>query len=151
MENASKALIIAGAILISIILIGIGIMVINAMNPVTDEMGDLAGSTTIQSFNSKFDGYAGMKTASDIKSLISVITANNGQNATRAIKVTSEQFALATGNKNKVTTGLGAISAAVNTQRRYQVTIEDLENGDGFYDTITIIEQQPTTSTPTGP
>ena len=36
MENASKALIIAGAILISILLISIGIMLINSGREVTD-------------------------------------------------------------------------------------------------------------------
>ena len=40
MENASKALIIAGAILISIILISIGIMVIQAGNSVVSDAED---------------------------------------------------------------------------------------------------------------
>ena len=40
MENASKALIIAGAILISILLISVGILVFNSISEVTDDAGE---------------------------------------------------------------------------------------------------------------
>ena len=40
MENASKALIIAGAILISILLISVGILIFNSTSGVTDSAGD---------------------------------------------------------------------------------------------------------------
>ena len=40
MENASKALIIAGAILISILLISVGILVYNSTKGVTENVGD---------------------------------------------------------------------------------------------------------------
>jgi len=44
MENASKALIVAGAILISILLISVAILIFNSISGVTDNAGD-AGST----------------------------------------------------------------------------------------------------------
>ena len=37
MENASKALIIAGAILVSILLISVGVLVMQSMNPMTEQ------------------------------------------------------------------------------------------------------------------
>ena len=59
MENASKALIIAGAILISILLISVGIIVINAINDPVSQAGSSAESQAIQIFNAKFDAYVG--------------------------------------------------------------------------------------------
>lgn len=76
MENASKALIIAGAILLSILIISLGIMVYNnAKNTV----GSANLSTQeIETFNSKWEAYAGSsKTASEVRTLISAVIANN--------------------------------------------------------------------------
>lgn len=42
MENASKALIIAGAILVSILLVSLGIIMFNASKGTTDQAGDTA-------------------------------------------------------------------------------------------------------------
>lgn len=42
MENASKALIIAGAILISILLVSLGIIMFNSSKGTTDQAGDTA-------------------------------------------------------------------------------------------------------------
>ena len=59
MENASKALIIAGAILISILLISVGIIIMNAINDPVKKGADTATSQAVEIFNSKFTGYAG--------------------------------------------------------------------------------------------
>lgn len=76
MENASKALIIAGAILLSILIISLGIMVYNnAKSTVGDANLD---AETIQTFNSKFSMYAGTGvSASNVNSLIEAVNANN--------------------------------------------------------------------------
>ena len=42
MENASKALIIAGAILVSILLISVGVIIINSTGKMTDQVGTSA-------------------------------------------------------------------------------------------------------------
>ena len=76
MENASKALIIAGAILLSILIISLGIMVYNnARATVGDANLD---AETIQTFNSKFTMYAGSGiAASKVNSLIDAVNASN--------------------------------------------------------------------------
>ena len=57
MENASKALIIAGAILLSILIISLGIMVYNnAKNTVGSSNLD---KQEIQTFNSQWEQYEG--------------------------------------------------------------------------------------------
>ena len=81
MENASKALIIAGAILISILLISVGVLVMNSTGSMTDEVGRTSDTMAIQTFNSNFTTYEGTNvTASQAKSLISLIRSSNASN-----------------------------------------------------------------------
>ena len=78
MENASKALIIAGAILIAILLISVGIMVMNSMNKPIDQAASEADAQAVRMFNAKFEPYLGGKqSASTAKSAISTANANN--------------------------------------------------------------------------
>ena len=77
MENASKALIIAGAILLSILLISLGILVYNnAKGTVSDSNLD---SEAAQTFNTKISQYCGKKkNSNDMNGLVSAISASNG-------------------------------------------------------------------------
>lgn len=77
MENASKALIIAGAILLSILLISLGIMVYNnAKGTIT---GANLNTEEAQAFNTKVSQYCGnRKSSTDMNSLIDAIAASNG-------------------------------------------------------------------------
>jgi len=78
MENASKALLIAGSILIVILLIGVGMMIFNSIGSVTSAGQDSMDKTAIQAFNQDFLAYEGSnKTAAEIKSLWRMIQANN--------------------------------------------------------------------------
>ena len=76
MENASKALIIAGAILLSILIISLGIMVYNnAKNTVGSAN---LSKQEIQTFNSQWETYVGEnKTASEVRTMIQAVIANN--------------------------------------------------------------------------
>lgn len=89
MENASKALIIAGAILISILLIGIGMFLYNAaQEPIGEAQGQMS-EQAIQMFNSKFTNYSGSQRGSSVKSLLStVITSNATDSSGRKVAVT---------------------------------------------------------------
>ena len=76
MENASKALIIAGAILISILLIGLGVYVYTMAQQATEGVG--LDSEKAQAQNSKFMAYFGDRvSAANVKSLMSAIRTNN--------------------------------------------------------------------------
>ena len=67
MENASKALIIAGAILISILLITIGIVLINSGRDITETGTSTMQSQKIQGFNNQFVNYEGLKKGSELR------------------------------------------------------------------------------------
>ena len=76
MENATKALIIAGAILISILIIALGVMIYNNASGTVDD-ADLT-DTEIQAFNSKFTQYiSDSMSATDVESLIKQVQATN--------------------------------------------------------------------------
>ena len=57
MENATKALIIAGAVLISILLISVGIMVFNAANDPINQAQSSSEQQAVQMFNEAFTPY----------------------------------------------------------------------------------------------
>ena len=76
MENASKALIIAGAILLSIIIISLGIMVVN--NARTQIGGANLSKEQIQTFNSQWENYIGTgKSAAEVRAMYSAVMSSN--------------------------------------------------------------------------
>ena len=85
MENASKALIIAGAILLSILIIALGMTVYNSSSSVTEGM-DMT-SQEISSFNSTFLAYGGEKKGRQVAELVTKIQSNNSQYADRQISI----------------------------------------------------------------
>lgn len=72
MENASKALIIAGAILLSILIIGMGMFIFSrAQDQIFGAAANMSESE-IETFNTKFENYAGKISGSQVKKLINV-------------------------------------------------------------------------------
>ncbi len=78
MENASKALLIAGAILIVILLIAVGMMVYRgAQGSINKAIGQMS-STEKDIHNSQFEPYVGENVSgSNVKSLLSRVITNN--------------------------------------------------------------------------
>lgn len=88
MENASKALIIAGAILIAILLISIGIILINSGRDITSRGTSGMQSQNIQSFNSQFTPYEGTKKGSEIRGVFSTVAASNASDEVHQVEIT---------------------------------------------------------------
>ena len=74
MENATKALLIAGGILIAIIILTIGITLYTLYSKQAKEYNQIITTTEIQKFNSKFDVYVGREdiTAQEIASVVNL-------------------------------------------------------------------------------
>ena len=85
MENASKALIIAGAILLSILIISLGIMIFNQAQDAMGEGG--ISDAEITAFNNKFLKYEGKKQGSTVKNLIQEVNVNNSQDGANGINI----------------------------------------------------------------
>ena len=87
MENASKALIIAGAILLSILIIGLGMTVYNSSTSVTGSIN--LDSQELGAHNSQFLAYEGRQKGSQVKTLLTAIQSNNNEYDDRQISVSA--------------------------------------------------------------
>ena len=112
MENASKALIIAGAILLAILLITLGIYIFQQSQSTVNNSG--MSQAEVQSFNSQFIKYEGDSVkGSAVKSLIQEVNANNAQDEANDHKinvtgggVTSAASGSAVGHNQYLTNGI---------------------------------------------
>lgn len=123
MENASKALIIAGAILLSILIISLGIMVYNnAKNTVGNAS---LNKQEIEGFNSEWLAYEGTnKTASEVKSMIQAVNASNSaenrNQSNRFITLTTGGTATTTA---AATMPASTATSTVSNNKTYTVTL----------------------------
>ena len=85
MENASKALIIAAAILLSILIIALGMRVFNSARSATGSV-DLSPQE-ISSHNSRFEAYVGRQRGDSCIELCNMIAKNNDEYEDRKIRI----------------------------------------------------------------
>lgn len=76
MENASQALIIAGAILLAILIIAIGMYIYNAANTTIQDSMTGMNASQIEAFNSNYENYKGKQSGSQISALAGRLIAN---------------------------------------------------------------------------
>lgn len=125
MENASKALLIAGSVLIVILLIAVGVRIFNSTHGTAESVETTMSATEIATFNNKFIAYAGKKkSAAQAKALANVVIANNATNATHTVSFDTKTSASDITNYVANLSGSGTISV-------------DDENQDGLIDKIT--------------
>ena len=87
MENASKALLIASAILLCILIISIGMFVYNrAQSTITDSLNSLS-THEIESFNNQFLSYEGIQKGTNVKMLLGKLIANANTYADEPLKI----------------------------------------------------------------
>ena len=132
MENASKALIIAGAILLAIAIIGVGMYVFgNARDAVSD-----TGLTDQQadSYNQKFTNYAGTQRGSNVKTMCNTI-ANHNRTASDDSEVVAIVYdSTATGEKDatEVAATASSESYAKDTADITSVRDDDIQSGASY-------------------
>ena len=86
MENASKALIIAGAILISILIISFGVIILGQGGDVIQNAN--MNETEMAAFNGKFTAYEGKKVSgSNVRQLIRTANQSNANNESHEVRV----------------------------------------------------------------
>ena len=128
MENASKALLIAGAILLAILLISLGIMIFNQGQDTVNNSG--MSQAAITAFNNKFLKYEGVQKGSVVKSLVNEALASGADE-------TSPKVTVKLGDEEITNT------SDVNTKRQYEVELGYSESGEnkGYVDEITLTEK----------
>lgn len=132
MENASKALIVAGAILLSILIISIGIYIYNSDTSTTSDIViDTTMKMQLTQFNKQYEMYEGIQSGSNIKQLLNMASQNNKElyksNDTIQLCVnirTNSDRILANIKDAEVKRGLTTRSYGV----RYPSNIKDIES-----------------------
>ena len=84
MENASKALIIAGAVLLAILLIAIGMMIFQGATGQVEQSLNAMSAHEVEAFNRPWNGFIGRpQRANQIQSLVNSVNVHNANNDAR--------------------------------------------------------------------
>ena len=118
MENATKALLIAAAVLVAILIISLGIGIFNTASEQAEGAGDLT-QYQIQTFNDKFRKYEGdSRTGADVNALLqTVFSHNNAQEGIDTCVSVSGASTISASNQ------LSTSPTKVSTNYRYTVTL----------------------------
>lgn len=132
MENATKALMIAGAVLIAIMIIGVGIMIFQSGQETVNSSIGKMDQIEIDTFNSELLAYEGNQKGSNVKQLITkVITLNATNTGTYDDKVIEI-------NGKKEANDLATERTGITNGKTYNVSMQ--YNSGGLITTITIGE-----------
>jgi len=119
MENASKALVIAGAILISILIIGLGVFIYNGAASTVSKSN--LNSQEAQAQNQQFEAYFGDKrSAAEVKQLCSLVRSNN---ITSNAASEEKAILIVMDSSTPAASGPQAVSTAVKAGKTYNVNV----------------------------
>lgn len=137
MENATKALLIAAAILIAIVVITLGVFVLGKGSSLVKENSDMS-DVEISTYNSKFEGFCGKNIrGAQVRQLINAVNQHNRTNSddvSRQIELVGDTNTAIGGTAGKPFNNYNA--SAVKTGYAYEVE-EELGDG-GLISKITI-------------
>lgn len=153
MENASKALIIAGAILLSILIIGLAMFIYNSATETLDKSVSRMSEQEKQTHNQRFQKFAGAaRSGSDVKSLVNEIIQNYSTQVSDGELMRSPEVIYSTrGSAPRTVVELGKelsntnanafndLMADIKTTRTYNVVV-GVNASAGIVDSITITE-----------
>ena len=143
MENASKALIIAGAILLSILIIGLGMFI---YQQASGAMGNAnLDPQKIQAYNSEFTSYEGTKSGTQVRSLLDVVRnhnlANTDDPSLNVTAMTGSAASVTTAPTALVTaSAINDIKKTVNAGKTYTVDF-GYDANSGFIVAVGITEK----------
>ena len=126
MENASKALIIAGAILLAILIISLGIMIYNQASGVVNN--NAMTEVEVSSFNQKFQQYFGENVrGANVNSLLNAVRTNNLSTDDDSQKVEL----VSAGSEGISVTTDGQVSGRAETGKTYKVEVKSTDYTTG--------------------
>lgn len=124
MENATKALLIAAAILIAIVVITLGVFVLGKGSTLVKDNSDMS-DVEISTYNSKFEAYFGTNVrGAQVNQLISAINQHNkanGDDESKQILVTGDFSG----------DGIASITDKAETGKAYNVDVDNA-GGKGY-------------------
>ena len=139
MENATKALLIAGSILIAILLIAMGVKIFNSTSGTVESAQSTMDATSVAMFNNKWYKYVGTnKSKSTVISLLNDILVNNSTNSNRKVYITLSEGGSTNGSINESSDISGLISETSSSEKS-AFTIKVATDSDGYVNLIIIL------------
>ena len=136
MENASKALIIAGAILLAILIISLGIMIYNQASGVVNN--NSMSEVDISSFNTRFTQYQGNNIrGAQVNSLLEQVRQNNVTYQDDSSRQVAIKSALTGGEATENVLKGNSTYTRAGTGTTYKVECS-MDSKTGLVDVITI-------------
>ena len=128
MENASKALIIAGAILLSILIIAIGMYIYTSSHNSISEAGSQISEQEKTSFNQQWNTYEGSQGGNNVKALLQKLIANcntNKEEQQRLVGVTCKPTSSSATYTLNIDIATNQETSFVDNNDNYSATPED--------------------------
>ena len=135
MDNASKAIIMAGALLVSIAIVGVGVYLYSSTSSISFMGGQQIDAVAAQTANSVLRNYSGTKVkgsvVNEFKGYIDTLNANYVYPTD--VKIASSKF------DNSVSGKIVKATDTINSNAYYTIVLND-GNGDGYYDIAQITQ-----------
>lgn len=139
MENVSKALIIAGTILVIILIVAAGMFITtSSQGTVSDSMASMS-TQEIDAFNLRFTMYEGEQTGTNIKTLVGTLITNSNTYKDEVTKIpglyleaesdTLDSGIPEIGKNSEYINELGKIKNNIDAKHKYWVEISYQDNG----------------------
>ena len=125
MENATKALLIAGSVLVAILLIAMGLRIFNSTSGTTEQSQKVMDTTAITTFNSQFDAGFSVSSKGTMSRKVTGVQAN------ALIQKVNASYAV--NKEHMINISIGAIGGPINNNGNYTALLLD-NNNDGYYD-----------------
>lgn len=127
MENATKALLIAAAVLIAIVIIAMGIRLVASARGSVDQAEDLSSSMEISMVNSQFEAYEGTNIdVSRVKSLARKVLTYNNRNENKKITIKRKDDTKGISSSIKINEWINNLNQHSNWE--YKISITDYYN-----------------------
>lgn len=144
MENATKALLIAAAVLIAIILISLGVSIVSSAQSQINKSSSALDSAEIEAFNAQFRSYEGTSVSgTKVQALARIIIQNNKLQADegKCVQLTLTGYT-GTDAKNGAIIPADATVTKVPTAIKsgYRYTVECNTAASGLIDSIVLTE-----------
>lgn len=131
MENSAKAFLIAGAILVAILIIGLGIKIFNSTSGLPDQVDSDSQTVSVSVFNSQFTAYFSKSTSgTQAKALVYEIISNNLTSNHKILVNLYSSSGSGILTHQKETSGLQKIYDKISNSTKYKIGVT---SGCGTY------------------
>ncbi len=140
MDNATKALIVAGVIIVCVLIVAVGMYVYKTSASSIEDTMSTMSTHEIESYNSKYTMYEGEQSGSNVKSLVGILISNVKNSSNEKNKIPGMYFENKddrnidsgipeNGENDDYLTALQNIRKNVEAQHKYWIEVNYQSNG----------------------